>query len=192
MQSTAKLILLAITGLVLITSCKKTETAAPTTPVTPVKPVPPKTYKLSILTDGKWKITAQAFTPTLVFPNGATAGDLFSNQPSTDRDDEFSFKRNLTLVSDEGPTAASPATPAQVYNTSTYFWYAKAADTAGYIDTVGYIVIRTNGRDTLFFSTLDNNSLITRTRGTLWFANINNVATPSNDTASRVTTYVRP
>lgn len=63
------------------------------------------------LTDGQWKLTAAVATFTF---NGAQQTvDVYGNLPACDKDDTAEFKRDGSLVSDEGATKCDPSDPQQ-------------------------------------------------------------------------------
>lgn len=71
---------------------------------------------------GTWVTTASVSTIEWPAPLGTQTSELFSILPACNKDNQFTFKADFTLVSDEGPTKCNSTDP-QVISTGTWEFY---------------------------------------------------------------------
>lgn len=80
-----------------------------------------QTSRTDLLTNGQWRMTSYTLSPPYDLDGDGTAdADGLATFADCDRDDLFIFKKDGTLVLDEGPTKCNPIDP-QTENTTWAF-----------------------------------------------------------------------
>ncbi len=104
-------LVLSISFGTILTSCKKEDTASPTTssPAT----------KTDHLTGKSWILKSAKLSPTFS-QAGVTIDDLFKTMEACDKDNIISFKTDKTYVTDEGAIKCDPKNPQTETGTWTF------------------------------------------------------------------------